>query len=94
MRPRNPYQVRDREALQERVDGSQRVVPHSIRSLAELAGVSPAAIGHLLTGERSTVSEAVAQRLSAALHVPMDVLFVPTVSTSGDSVKLEVRPNE
>lgn len=85
MRKRNPYQVRDREALQQRLNGSQRVVPHSVRSLAKLAGVSHATVGHLLTGERNRVSLAVAQRLSAALGVPMEDLFVSTTSTSSDS---------
>ena len=90
MRPRkNPYQVRDREALRERVAGSQRVVPHSVRSLAELAGVSPATIGHLLTGQRDRVSLGLAQRLSAVLGSPMDDLFEPALSTSSDSVKEE-----
>jgi transcriptional regulator with XRE-family HTH domain len=84
MRQRNPYSVRDREKLQERVNGSQRVVPHSVRSLAKLAGVAPATVGHLLTGERSRVSLAVAQRLSAALGVPMEDLFTPTVSAYGN----------
>lgn len=94
MRPRNPYQVRDREALRRRLDGSQRVVPHNVRSLADLANISPSAIGHLLTGERNTVSEAVAQRLSAALGVPMNELFAPITSTSIDSADEEVHPNE
>jgi transcriptional regulator with XRE-family HTH domain len=85
MRPRNPYRVRDREALQQCVNDSKRVVPHSVRSLAELAGVSPAAVGHLLTGERNSVSSAVAERLSEALGRPVDDLFAPTQSTSCDS---------
>jgi transcriptional regulator with XRE-family HTH domain len=87
MRQRNPYQVKDREALQKRLSESQRVVPHSVRSLARLAGVAPATVGHLLTGERNRASLAVAQRLSAALGVPMEDLFVPTTSTSCDSAK-------
>lgn len=90
MRQRNPYQVRDREALKQRVDSSQRVVKHSVRSLAHLAGVSHATVGHLLTGERDRVSAAVAQRLSAALGVPMDELFMPSASPSGDSNEKEV----
>lgn len=92
MRPRNPYQVRDREALRKCLDTSQRVVPHNVRSLAELANVSPSAIGHLLTGERSTVSEAVAQRLSAALGLPVGKLFMPTESASSDSAEEEGSP--
>jgi transcriptional regulator with XRE-family HTH domain len=94
MRHRNPYQVRDRDELRRRVDASQRVVPHNVRSLADLARVSPSAVGHLLTGERATVSEAVAQRLSAALGVPMEELFMPTASTSSDSASEEVHPSE
>ncbi len=85
MRQRNPYEVRDHEALQERVSGSQRVVPHSVRSLAELAGVSHGTIGDLLTGKKRRVSLGLAQRLSAVLGVPMEDLFVPTASTSTDS---------
>lgn len=84
MRHRNPYQVRDRTALQERVNGSHRVVPHSVRSLAELAGVSHGTIGDLLTGKKDRVSLSLAQRLSAVLGVPMEDLFVPTASTSSD----------
>jgi transcriptional regulator with XRE-family HTH domain len=87
MRQRNPFAVRDLEALKRRVEDSQRIVSHSVRSLAKVAGVGHATVGHLLTGERTTVSLAVAQRLSAALGVPMEDLFMPAVSTSGDSDK-------
>jgi transcriptional regulator with XRE-family HTH domain len=89
MRRRNPYQVRDHGALQERVSGSQRVVPHTVRSLAKLAGVSHGTIGDLLTGKKNRVSLDLAQRLSALLGVPMDDLFVPTASTSMDTSKKE-----
>lgn len=84
MRPRNPYQVRDRDALQERVNGSQRVVKHTLRTLAELAGCSHSTIGALLTGEKTRVSPELAQRLSAVLGVPMEDLFMPTTSASGN----------
>lgn len=94
MRQKNPYKVRDREALQRRVEGSQRVVKHSVRSLAHLAGVSHATVGHLLTGERSRVSLAVAQRLSAALGVPMEDLFEPTPSALGDKDEQEENPSD
>lgn len=85
MRQRNPFEVRDLDALKRRVEGSQRIVSHSVRSLARVAGVGHATVGHLLTGERTTVSLAVAQRISAALGVPMDDLFVPAASMSGDN---------
>lgn len=87
MRQRNPFEVRDLDALKQRVEGSQRIVSHSVRSLAKVAGVGHATVGHLLTGERTTVSLAVAQRISAALGVPMEDLFVPAASMSGDSDK-------
>jgi transcriptional regulator with XRE-family HTH domain len=89
MRPRNPYQVRDRETLQKRISESHRVIPHTTRSLAELTGVSHGTIGDLLTGRKARVSLNLAQRLSAILGRPMDDLFVPTPSTSTDSVKEE-----
>ena len=84
MRQRNPFEVRDLEALKKSVEGSQRIVSHSVRSLAKVAGVGHATVGHLLTGERTTVSLTVAQRISAALGVPMEDLFVPAASTSSD----------
>lgn len=85
MRQRNPLAVRDLEALKKRVENSKRIVPHSVRSLAREAGIGHAAVGHLLTGERTTVSEAVAERLSAALGVSVDDLFVPTPSLPSDT---------
>jgi len=85
MPQKNPYEVRDREALQRCVDGSQRVIPHSVRSLAELVGVSRGTIGHLLSGARTRVSVPVAERLAEVLGEPVEALFVPTASTSSDS---------
>lgn len=85
MRPRNPYEVRDREALQKCVDDSQRIVPQTVRSLAELTGVSHGTIGDLLTGKKTRVSLSVAQRLSAVLKRPMDDLFAPTASVLGNA---------
>jgi transcriptional regulator with XRE-family HTH domain len=92
MRPRNPYRVRSREDLKERFDTSTRITRHTVRSLAEQAGLSPAVVGHLLTGERSTVSEAAAQRLSAALGLRLVDLFVPNESQSSDSDTMEGSP--
>lgn len=87
MRQRNPFAVRDVEALKQRVEGSQRIVSHSVRSLAKVAGVGPSTVGHLLTGERTTVSLSVAQRLSAALGVQMEDLFMPASSQPSDTDK-------
>lgn len=84
MRPRHPYQVRDRKELREHVNASQRVVQHSIRSLAALVGVSPTTLGDLLTGKQQRVTGDLAQRLSAVLGRPVDDLFVPTTSPTRD----------
>lgn len=78
------YRVRDIQALRARMASSQRVVPHSVRSLAALVGANRTAIGYLLTGERPTVDEALAQRLAVALASPVEDLFVPDVSTFRD----------
>lgn len=85
MRQRNPFEVRDLEALKKSVEGSQRTVSHTVRSLAKVAGVGHATVGHLLTGERTTASLTVAQRLSAALGKPLEDLFMPAASTSLDA---------
>jgi len=80
MRPRNPLQVRDREALKRRIETTPRITTHSVRSLAEVAGVSHSTIGDLLTGRKKRVTAALAQRLSAALGAPMEDLFMPASS--------------
>lgn len=80
MRPRNPLQVRDREALKRRIEAAPRITTHSVRSLAEVTGVSHATIGDLLTGRKKRVTMALAQRLSAALGAPMEDLFMPASS--------------
>jgi transcriptional regulator with XRE-family HTH domain len=78
------YRVRDKEKLRERMAASQRVVPHSVRSLATLVGVSRGTVGHLLTGEQERLSDDLAQRIAVALGVPVDDLFVPVVTTNSD----------
>lgn len=78
------YRVRDRSTLRERMARSQRVVPHSVRSLAALVGVSHGTVGHLLTGEQASVTEDLARRLAAALGVHLEDLFERDASTSID----------
>lgn len=75
------YRVRDVEVLRKRMKASQRVVPHTVRSLAALVKVSSSTIGYLLTGERPVVDEGLAQRVSVALGCDLDDLFVPESST-------------
>lgn len=98
MRPRHPYQVRDPEALKERMHSTQRVVPHSVRSLASVVGRSSTTIGDLLTGKQTRVSQDLAVSLAVALGARLEDLFVPTASVSSDSDMdqgaEEVRPNE
>lgn len=77
------YRVQ-RDALRERMARSKRVVPHTLRSLAEQVEVSQALIGHLLTGKRETVDGAVAGRISEELDAPFGELFAPVDSPSGN----------
>jgi len=80
----HPYRVRDKEKLRQCLEASQRVVPHSVRSLAAELGVSHGTIGHLLTGVQQGVSEELASALAEQLGAPFDELFVPAVSESDD----------
>lgn len=77
------FRVRDPQVLRERLDTSQRVVPHTIRSLAKQVNVSHALIGFLLTGERDTVDADLAKRIAKELKVPLRDLFVRENSPSG-----------
>lgn len=85
MRPRHPYQVRDPEALKERMHSTQRVVPHSVRSLASAVGKSSTTIGDLLTGKQTRVTRELAVSLSVALGVRLEDLFMPSTSESADT---------
>lgn len=79
------YRVIDAATLRDRLKKSQRrVEPHSVRSLAQIAGVSPNAIQKLLQGVQRTVDAARADRIAAALGVPRDDLFMPELSSSTD----------
>jgi len=53
------------------------------RKLARYADVHPSFIDHLLSGRRRSCTPKVAQRFAEALEVPLDVLFVPHVSSVG-----------
>lgn len=78
------FRVRDVETLRRCMQSSQRIVPHSVRSLATQVGANRAKIGFLLTGERQFVDEALAKRLSEVLMRPVSELFVPVESSSED----------
>lgn len=60
----------------------RRLVPHSVKSLADEVKTSKSAIGFLLTGDRPVVTEHIAQGVSEAFGVPVDELFVPADSQS------------
>ena len=53
----------------------------NLRELGERSGNSKSLIGHLTTGERSSTSPDRARRICRALDVPVEVLFVPEVTT-------------
>lgn len=78
------YRVRDLEALRDRMSKSQRVVPHSVRSLADQVGANRAVVGRLLSGERNRVDGIIAQRIAVALGTPLGDLFVEEDFPSGN----------
>lgn len=80
----HPYRVRDRKKLRGYLEASQRIVPHSVRSLAAELGVNRGTIGNLLTGVQQGVSEELASSIAEELDAPFDELFEPASSESGD----------
>lgn len=79
------YRVRDAGQLRDQLEHSQRVVPHSVRSIARIAGLSHVAVAKLLAGQQKTVDAERADRISVALGRSRDDLFVPDASASGDT---------
>lgn len=53
----------------------------SMQRLARYAGCSKSFVGHLASGHKTTCTPELAQRLAEALEVPLEILFVPSVST-------------
>jgi len=53
-------------------------------TLARYSGCSKGFISHLLSGRRSTCTPLLAARLAEALEVPMQLLFVPSLSQTAD----------
>lgn len=53
----------------------------SLRQVAERAGCSKSTIGHLTTGHVRQTRPETARAICKALDVPVEVLFVPRVST-------------
>lgn len=50
----------------------------SIGRLARAAGCSKGFISHLLSGRRRSCTPALAQRITAVLDVPLEIVFVAT----------------
>lgn len=55
----------------------------SMATLARYSGCSKGFVSHLTSGRRTTCTPALAERLAEALAVPVQVLFMPSTSTTG-----------
>jgi len=55
----------------------------SLGRLARYAGCSKGFISHLLAGRRSTCTPQLAERIAEALQVPVEIIFMPSVSSTG-----------
>lgn len=84
------YRVIDPDRLREAIAKShQRVVPHSARSLARIAGMSHTGVANLWKkGEQPTIDGERAARIAAAIGHTRDDLFVPVLSESADADKI------
>lgn len=51
--------------------------------LARYAGCSKGFVSHLVSGRRRTCTPQLAARITEALDVPLELLFVPSTSTVG-----------
>jgi transcriptional regulator with XRE-family HTH domain len=57
----------------------------SLGLLADYASCSKGFISHLLAGRRSSCTPLLAERIARSLHVPVEVLFEPRMSTGSTS---------
>jgi transcriptional regulator with XRE-family HTH domain len=59
----------------------------SMERLARYSGCSKSFISHLTSGRKTTCTDALGERIAEALEVPLEILFIPSISTSDrDSV--------
>jgi transcriptional regulator with XRE-family HTH domain len=57
----------------------------SLADLARQCGCSKSMVGHLTSGHKTTCTPALAERIAAALGVPLDLLFfVPAAGRADD----------
>lgn len=61
------------------------------RGLAAKAKVSPAIVGHLMSGRRSTCNLNTARAIEEALSLPPDVLFVASPSRVADNGRQQAK---
>lgn len=57
------------------------------RALAKKAGLSPAIVNHLMSGERDTCNLETARKLEEALQCPPGFLFEPSMSRVADTTR-------
>jgi transcriptional regulator with XRE-family HTH domain len=57
------------------------------RALAKKAGLSPAIVNHLMSGERDTCNLETARKLEEALQCPPGFLFEPSMSRVADTAR-------
>lgn len=74
------YILRDREILRWIMDHPGRGVPYSIRTLSDATGVSRSQLGHLLRGDRDSLTANEAHDVTEALGVAVLILFAPPPS--------------
>jgi transcriptional regulator with XRE-family HTH domain len=58
----------------------------SLKQLADYVGCSKGFISHLLAGRRTSCLPKTAERIAGVLHVPLEVLFEPKMSTSSTPI--------
>lgn len=58
----------------------------SYETLARYAGCSKSFVSHLTRGRKTTCTPALAERIAEALSVPLEILFVPSVSADGGHI--------
>lgn len=80
----DPRSLRERSWMRLRSTETLRALMRqqrlSLGGLAAAAHCSKSFISHLLSGRRNTCSDALAERIAAALDVPTRVIFVPSKS--------------
>lgn len=84
------YTLRSREILQWVMDHPGRGVPHTLRSLADAAGLAHhSTIGHLLSGRTRGCDAEVAHAIAREVGVAVLVLFAPPASPESNESSTE-----